>query len=256
MIVKKMKTFLEVEGKMGPIPQPTSSQYRPPQPDTNPNVRKYKATEKRKIAVHLSKDSRLIQLLSPMKQPHTHLQQSPRPQPISNLKCKKETPENRPPPLENAPVHKSTGWPGARKISGNIFEERKDWLLPPNYLDNNKVKDTSQCHQPKTSLKGGIPRLKNSPVPHPKNREVCMGTKFPLLQESRKRRRLWWQLPKSAANTARTRRFRCPKQGAPQDSKLPETPELFRNSIKRHQMIDIQVSQKSALAVGSRDGET
>ena len=28
-IIKKMKTFLEVEGKMGPIPQPASSQYRP-----------------------------------------------------------------------------------------------------------------------------------------------------------------------------------------------------------------------------------
>ena len=36
-IIKKMKTFLEVEGKMGLIPQPTSSQYRPPQLDTNPN---------------------------------------------------------------------------------------------------------------------------------------------------------------------------------------------------------------------------
>ena len=50
-LVKKMRTFLEVEGKMGPIPQPTSSQYRPPQPDTNPNVRKDKAIEKRKSAV-------------------------------------------------------------------------------------------------------------------------------------------------------------------------------------------------------------
>ena len=36
---------------MGPIPQPTSNQYRPPQSDTNPNVRKDKATEKRKRAV-------------------------------------------------------------------------------------------------------------------------------------------------------------------------------------------------------------
>ena len=43
-----MRTFLEVEGKMGSIPQPASSQYRPPQLDTNPNVRKDKATEKRK----------------------------------------------------------------------------------------------------------------------------------------------------------------------------------------------------------------
>ena len=45
-----MKTFLEVEGKMGPIPQPTNSQYRPPQLDTNPNVRKDNATEERKRA--------------------------------------------------------------------------------------------------------------------------------------------------------------------------------------------------------------
>ena len=50
-IIKKMKTFLEVEGKMGPISQPTSSQYRPPQPDTNPKVRKDNTAEKRKRVV-------------------------------------------------------------------------------------------------------------------------------------------------------------------------------------------------------------
>ena len=38
-IIKKMKTFLEVEGKMGPIPVPLpSNQFRPPLPETNPNV--------------------------------------------------------------------------------------------------------------------------------------------------------------------------------------------------------------------------
>ena len=43
-IIKKMRTFLEVEGKLGPIP----NQYRPSQPDTNPNVRKAtKTPEKR-----------------------------------------------------------------------------------------------------------------------------------------------------------------------------------------------------------------
>ena len=46
-----MKTFLEVGGRMGPMPQPASSQYRPPQPDTNPNVRKDTTVEKRKRAV-------------------------------------------------------------------------------------------------------------------------------------------------------------------------------------------------------------
>ena len=48
-IIKKRKTFLEVEDMMGPIPTP-GSQFRPPLPDTNPNIRKDTATEKRKRA--------------------------------------------------------------------------------------------------------------------------------------------------------------------------------------------------------------
>ena len=49
-IVKKMKTFLEVENKMGPIIPALVSQFRPPLPETNPNVRKGDSTEKRKRA--------------------------------------------------------------------------------------------------------------------------------------------------------------------------------------------------------------
>ena len=48
-VIKKMKTFLEVENKMGSIPTP-SSQFRPPLPDTNLNIRKDNVTEKRKRA--------------------------------------------------------------------------------------------------------------------------------------------------------------------------------------------------------------
>ena len=50
-IIKKMKTFLEVEGKMEPIPVPVpGNQFRPPLPETNTNVRKNDVTEKRKRA--------------------------------------------------------------------------------------------------------------------------------------------------------------------------------------------------------------
>ena len=45
-----MKTFLEVQGKVGPIPAP-GSQFRPLLPDTNPNIRKDNVTEKRKRAM-------------------------------------------------------------------------------------------------------------------------------------------------------------------------------------------------------------
>ena len=47
-MVKKMRTFLEVENKMGPIIPALANQYRPPLPEMNPNVRKGNATEKRR----------------------------------------------------------------------------------------------------------------------------------------------------------------------------------------------------------------
>ena len=51
-IIKKMKTFLEVENKMEPmipIPAP-NSQFRPPLLEPNPNVHKNDNTDKRKRA--------------------------------------------------------------------------------------------------------------------------------------------------------------------------------------------------------------
>ena len=45
-IIKKMKTFLEVEGKMGPIlVLAPGNQFRPPLPETNLNVRKNNVAE-------------------------------------------------------------------------------------------------------------------------------------------------------------------------------------------------------------------
>ena len=39
-IIKKMRTFLDVENKMGPIIPAPVSQFRPPLLETNPNIRK------------------------------------------------------------------------------------------------------------------------------------------------------------------------------------------------------------------------
>ena len=47
-MIKKMKTFLEMENKMGPIIPAPACQFRLPLPETNPNVRKSDASEKRK----------------------------------------------------------------------------------------------------------------------------------------------------------------------------------------------------------------
>ena len=150
-IVKKMRTFLEVEGKMGPIPQPASSQYRPPQLDTNPNVRKDKAAEKRKRVAPI-KRFRANTVSKPSEaamHPPSTISEAP-----TNIKhqVQEGTLDSRPPPLEDAPVCKSTPWPSAGKISGNLFEERKDWLLPPNYLKNEN-KDRTDVTSPKPPIK-------------------------------------------------------------------------------------------------------
>ena len=133
-----MKTFLEVEGKMGPIPQPASSQYRPPQLDTNPKVRKDNAAEKRKRAAP-TKGFRPSAAPSLARQPCNHLQLFPKYQKLH---------ENRPPPIEKVQVCESTPWPGAGRMSGNLFEDR-NWLLPPNYLNN----DCKNATSPKSPIK-------------------------------------------------------------------------------------------------------
>ena len=123
-IIKMMKTFLEAEGKMNLIP---ASQFRPLLPDTNPNIRKDNVAQKRKMAV--PKRFRPSTAPKPTAvQPPATVSQAP-------AKPKTDVPENRLPSLENAPVCENTPWPGAGKVSGNLFEGI-NWLLPPNYLDN------------------------------------------------------------------------------------------------------------------------
>ena len=45
------------------------------------------------------------------------------------------------------PQSESTPWPSAGKMSGNLFEEGKDWLHPPNYLNNDNNDTTSVASQ-------------------------------------------------------------------------------------------------------------
>ena len=115
-IIKKMKTFLEVENKAGPIPVPVpSNQFRPPLPETNPNVRKNDRTEKRKKATPKKK----FRPASPK------INATGPPLPEAPLKPKNNTP--------SVPIREDIPWPGAGKMLGNLFEDR-NWLLPKNYL--------------------------------------------------------------------------------------------------------------------------
>ena len=94
-----MKTYLELEGKLGPKPQPQSNQSRPPQPNTNPHVRKeFKAMEKRKRLIPTKKCKVKVvaspDLSNAMMQP-----------PQTNAKATVNSEGQRPSTSENYPHH-------------------------------------------------------------------------------------------------------------------------------------------------------
>ena len=146
-IIKKMKTFLEVENKMGPsipTPRPTS-QFRSPLPETNPNIHRTDKVEKRKTVSPKGKFRPVI--------------------PRATVKC---------PPLPQVPpkssnevpptVRADTPWPGAGKMSGNLFEDR-NWLLQKGYLaiENNKdnIDTPSLKEEPKIEKKSDNSKEEN-----------------------------------------------------------------------------------------------
>ena len=125
-IVKKMKTFLEVEHKMRPKILAPVSQFRPPLPETNPNFRKSDITEKRKRAMPKKKFRPATPRVAVM---HPPLPEAP-PKPKSSA--------------SSALVREDTPWPGTGKMFGNIFEDR-DWVLPKDYLVTENKKGGHHC---------------------------------------------------------------------------------------------------------------
>ena len=130
-IVKKMKTFLEVESKMGPrIPAPVS-QFRPPLPETNPNVRKGASTDKRKRATPKKKFRPATPRATVV---HPPLLQAT-PKPTNGALSATVT------------VRENTPWPSTGKMLGNLFEER-NWVLPKDYLATEDKKEDTTVTKP------------------------------------------------------------------------------------------------------------
>ena len=75
-IVKKMKTFLNVENKMGPIILALVGQFSPPLPETNLNFRKSDNTLKRKRATPKKKFRPATPRAAAMHTPLPHLHQN------------------------------------------------------------------------------------------------------------------------------------------------------------------------------------
>ena len=102
-IIKKVKTYLELEGKLGSKPQSQSNQFRPPLPNTNPQIRKEsKATEKRKRLIPSKKYKVKV---VPRPHPRNVTAQPPQTNDkalVNPESQKPSTSENNPPPLEDA----------------------------------------------------------------------------------------------------------------------------------------------------------
>ena len=126
--VKKTRTFLEVESKMGPIIPAPANQYRLPLPEMNPNVRKGNATKKRRTVT----PKRKFRPVAP-KATVTPLPKTP-PKPASNVAAA-STPTM---------VRQDTPWPSVGTMSGNLFKDR-NWLLPKDYLATEKKEENGKA---------------------------------------------------------------------------------------------------------------
>ena len=122
------------------------------------------------------------------------------------------------PIIRDAPICKSTPWARARKISENLFEERKDWLLPSDYLDNN-AKGTTSVTSPKPPIKEE-PKTEEQPSTSPKTEKCGWGPNCPSAKIKRKKKTGMVTARTVAAATA------APTEGQDDPSKVPQTSEL------------------------------
>ena len=163
-IIKKMKTFLEVENKMGPIIPAPVRQFRSSLPETNSNIRKGDSTEKRRA--------------TPKKRfrPATPRAYTACPPLLQTTATPRATvvhppfPQTAPKPTNGADdavtVREDTPWPGAGKMSGNLFEERnlvltKDYLAIEGKKEDATVAKPPPKEEPKMGEQTSTRRKKN-----------------------------------------------------------------------------------------------
>ena len=131
-IIIKMKTFLEVENKMGPIIPALVSQFRAPLPEINPNIRKGDSTQKRRRASPKKRFKPATPKATVVCPPLLQTAATPR----VTVACP-PFPQTAPKPTNGAhdavTVREDTPWPSAGKMSGNLFEER-NWVVLKDYL--------------------------------------------------------------------------------------------------------------------------
>ena len=137
-----MKTFLEVENKMGTTIQTSmpNSQIRPPLPITNPNVCRSNNAERRKTVMPKRK-------FRPVTAANPPIPQAP-PKPIYEV--------------PSTAVRADTPWPGAGKTAGNPIDDRQ-WLIPKGYPVVQNKKSDIDVPSPKEEPKAEKPVISDGP---------------------------------------------------------------------------------------------
>ena len=109
--------------------------------------------------------------------------------------------------LENTPVCASTPWPKAGKMSGNLFELRKDWPIPPT---NNTMVTTNS--KPPVKIE---PKEPDQPTPSataPKPEQCRWGPNCPICKNAEadwdgKHQKQFLQTKKTLKHNIHTRRI-------------------------------------------------
>ena len=127
---------------MGPIIPAPVGQFRPPLPETNPNIRKGDSTEKRRRASPKKRFRPATMACPPLLQTVAT--------PGATTPCPPFL-QTTPKPMNGADdavtVREDTPCPGTGKMSGNLFEER-NWVLPKDYLAIESKKEDAAAAKP------------------------------------------------------------------------------------------------------------
>ena len=108
-------------------------------------------------------------------------------------------------------------------MSGNLFKERKDWLLPPNHL-NNGNKNTTGVASPKPPLKQE-PKTGEQSIISPRGEKCGWGPNCPFCKNQEEDWDGDHQKPITTENTTSARNPDAPSK-VPSDFEIPKTPKL------------------------------
>ena len=158
-LIKKMRTYLELEWMLGPKSkiQSQQNQSTPAQPITSPLVRRAaKTTDKRgKLIPTKRYKVQVVTKHESTPKASNMITQMSTTAPSTTMNLEKGnqsqgSSSSNNPPLENIPTHAGTPWPRAGSMLGNLFELKKDWPIPPTSTSNPPIKIQPQSQEAAT----------------------------------------------------------------------------------------------------------